>query len=76
MPKVNNKNNNLNLEEKLIKIETIIDELDKNDLALEELIVNYEAGVNLANSVRNELLVMEQKIIEINKSIISDNSIT
>ncbi|GEM_PF-3714080 len=72
MPKVNNKNNSLKLEEKLMKIETIIEELDKNDLALDDLINNYEEGMNLANSVRSELSVMEQKIIEINKNLNSE----
>lgn len=72
MPKVNNKNNSLKLEEKLMQIETIIEELDKNDLALDDLINNYEEGMNLANSVRSELSVMEQKIIEINKNLNSE----
>lgn len=67
MPKLNTNNNNLKLEDKLIKIENIIDELDKNDKSLEELINNYEEGMNLANSVREELSIMEQKIIEINQ---------
>ena len=59
---------NLSLEEKLENIEKIVDNLDKGDLPLEDLIKSYEKGMEFAKSAKEELSVLEQKVIDITQN--------
>jgi exodeoxyribonuclease VII small subunit len=62
MPKIDKK---LKLEEKIEKITQIVENLDKGDKSLEELIDAYEIGIEYAQSAKEDLNVFEQKIIDI-----------
>lgn len=70
MPKNEKK---ISLEEKLENIEQIVDNLDKGDLPLEDLIKSYEEGMQFAKSAKEELAVLEQKVIDITKNYQNDS---
>lgn len=71
MPKIDKK---LKLEEKLDKISEIVENLDKGDNSLEELIDAYEKGVEYAQSAKEDLNVFEQRIIDITNKYKDENS--
>jgi exodeoxyribonuclease VII small subunit len=52
-------------EEKIAKIEEILDLLDGGDIPLDEMLRNYEEGMLLVKECRSFLEAAEQKIIEI-----------
>lgn len=49
-------------EESLKKLETIVDKLEKGDLALEEALKLFEEGVNLSEACKQELEAAEGKV--------------
>jgi exodeoxyribonuclease VII small subunit len=49
-------------EESLKKLETIVDQLERGDLPLEESIKLFEEGVNLSNACKKELETAEGKV--------------
>ena len=49
-------------EESLKKLESIVDRLEKGDLALEESLKLFEEGVELSNSCKKELDTAEGKV--------------
>lgn len=71
MPKIDKK---LKLEEKLDKISEIIENLDKGDNTLDELIDAYEKGVEYAQSAKEDLNIFEQRIIDITNKYKDENS--
>lgn len=56
-----------NFEEKLNRIEEIVDILDKGKESLDELIKIYDEGMKLSSECREYLDTAEQKIIDISK---------
>ena len=67
------KNKKLSLEEKINRIQEIIDLLDSGEKPFEEMIKIYEEGMGLANECRVFLENAENKIIDItNKYSASD----
>jgi exodeoxyribonuclease VII small subunit len=52
-------------EEKISKIEEILDLLDGGDIPLEDMLRSYEEGMVLVKECRTFLEAAEQKIIEI-----------
>ncbi|MDX9790437.1 MAG: exodeoxyribonuclease VII small subunit [Candidatus Kapaibacterium sp.] len=62
-------------ENKIERIENIIDELDNAELPLEELLKIYEEGMKLSAECREFLNKSEQKIIEIGKSYGKSDSV-
>lgn len=71
MPKNDKK---ISLEEKLESIEKIVDDLDKSDLPLEDLIKSYEEGMIFAKSAKEELTILEQKVIDITQNYQSETN--
>jgi exodeoxyribonuclease VII small subunit len=49
-------------EESLKKLESIVDQLERGDLALEESLKLFEEGVGLSNSCKKELDAAEGKV--------------
>ena len=49
-------------EESLKKLESIVDQLERGDLPLEESIKLFEEGVNLSNACKKELETAEGKV--------------
>jgi exodeoxyribonuclease VII small subunit len=49
-------------EDSLKKLESIVDQLERGDLALEESIKLFEEGVNLSNTCKKELETAEGKV--------------
>ncbi|MGC9223732.1 MAG: exodeoxyribonuclease VII small subunit [Terracidiphilus sp.] len=49
-------------EESLKKLETIVEQLEKGDLALEKSLKLFEEGVNLAAACKQELEAAEGKV--------------
>jgi exodeoxyribonuclease VII small subunit len=56
-------------EENLQRLETIVDELDKGEKPLDDLLKLYEEGVSLSVTLRDVLEKAEQKVIDISKKV-------
>lgn len=56
-----------NLEQKLEELESIVNQLEKESIDLEESIKLYQKGLALSQEVRDELESAEQKITQINQ---------
>ena len=54
-------------EDSLKKLETIVDQLEKGDLALEESLKLYEQGVGLSAACKQELDAAEGKVQQLVK---------
>ena len=68
--------NQLSLEEKISRIQEIVDLLDSGDKPIEEMLKLYEEGMKLASECRNFLENIEGKITEVtNKYDASDTVI-
>lgn len=59
------KNKELAFEDKLDKLQDIVDTLDKGDAPLEHLIIQFEDGMKIAKELREYLETIEGKIIDI-----------
>ena len=53
-------------EEKMKKLEQIVDKLEKDDADLEESLKLYEEGLGLAKALKEQLKVFQDKISELN----------
>jgi len=62
------KKNQKTFEEKLERLDTIVQLLDSGELSIEEMMKIYEEGMNLAQECRSYLEKAEQKIEIIEKS--------
>lgn len=62
------KKNQNTFEEKLERLDTIVQLLDSGELSIEEMMKIYEEGMNLAQECRSYLEKAEQKIEIIEKS--------
>ena len=57
----------IDFEKSLKQLETLVDELEKGDLSLEDSLKNFEQGVKLTRECRQALQTAEQKISVLNK---------
>lgn len=57
----------MKFEDKLKRIEEIVESLDSGDLNIEDMLLIYEEGMKLAAESREFLDIAEQKIIDISK---------
>jgi exodeoxyribonuclease VII small subunit len=64
----------MTFEEKIRKLEEIVETLDQGEAPLEELMKRYEEGMALARECRTFLEKAEQKIIDITKENAPDES--
>lgn len=64
---------NESFNEKIKRLEEIVDILDEGDRPLEELLEHYEEGMKLTKSLRDFLNKAELKIIEIEKKAVNSN---
>ncbi len=55
-------------EDKLKRLELIVESLDSGEISIEEMIVLYEEGIKLVKQCRQFLEQAEQKIIEVTQS--------
>lgn len=60
--KVTDANESVALEESLLKLEKIVQELEKGQLGLDESLARFESGVKLYQSCRKSLQDAEKKI--------------
>ena len=56
----------IRFEEKMKKLEEIVDKLEKDDADLEESLKLYEEGLGLAKTLKEQLKVFQDKINELN----------
>ena len=54
-------------EEKMNRLENIVDLLEKGEVDLDESIKLYEEGLKLSKTLKDELAKFEEKIEELNK---------
>lgn len=66
--------NNMTFEEQITKLEEIAEMLDRGDAPLEELLSKYEEGIALAEKCRTFLDKAEQKVIDISKKTIEQDT--
>ena len=59
------KEQELNFEETMQKLETIVQELENGDLNLDDSIKKFEEGINLSKSVNKYLEEAEKKITKL-----------
>ena len=57
----------LKFEDRMKKLEEIVDKLESNDVDLDESISLYEQGLKLSKSLKEQLSKFEKKINELNK---------
>jgi|TARA_B100002019_G_scaffold218495_1_gene191192 exodeoxyribonuclease VII small subunit len=53
---------NLNFEDSLAKLESIVDALEDNDVSLEESVKKFEEGINLVKDCQKQLKEAELKV--------------
>lgn len=61
----------IKLEDKIKRIEEIVNLLDRGELSLDEMLVLYEEAMKLSTECREYLEKAEQKITEINNKTMS-----
>jgi exodeoxyribonuclease VII small subunit len=59
-------------EDKMNRLDEIVENLEAGDAPLEELIKNYEEGMKLAGELRDFLNKAEMKVIELSKNNATD----
>ena len=62
MTKIKTKNKPIPFEKTLNELETIVQQLEKGDLSLEESLEHFEKGITLARQCQNTLSQAEQKV--------------
>lgn len=71
----NNENNeNKTIEEKFEKLESIIGELEKDDVALEKAFALYEEGIKLVSMAQSEIDTVEKKVLKLSGGEVSEFS--
>ena len=61
------KKSEMNFEDKMSKLQEIVDELEKEDVNLDKSISLYKEGLELTKSLKDELNKFEDKIKELNE---------
>lgn len=62
------KNNDLNFEEALGRLEEVVRELEKEDITLEDSMQKFEQGIKLSSHCLKKLNEAEEKIEELTRS--------
>jgi exodeoxyribonuclease VII small subunit len=62
------KNNDLNFEEALGRLEEVVRELEKEDITLEDSMQKFEQGIKLSSHCLRKLNEAEEKIEELTRS--------
>lgn len=62
------KTNDLNFEEALGRLEEVVNDLEKEDIALEDSMEKFEQGIKLSSHCLRKLNEAEQKIEELTRS--------
>lgn len=70
--KQSQKNENLNFEEAIERLENIIDKMEGERIPLEELLKDYEEGTKLLNACKEKINTAKEKVEKINKSLNED----
>jgi len=67
--------NQLSLEEKISRIQEIVDLLDSGDKPIEEMLKLYEEGMKLSSECRNFLENIEGKITEVTSKYAASDTV-
>jgi len=70
--KQSQKNESLNFEEAIERLENIIEKMEGERIPLEELLKDYEEGTKLLNACKEKINVAKEKVEKINKSLNED----
>ena len=70
--KQSQKNESLNFEEAIERLENIIDKMEGERIPLEELLKDYEEGTKLLNACKEKINTAKEKVEKINKSLNED----
>ncbi len=69
----NTKKNSFNFQTSFKELETIVSEFEKGNLDLDESLIKFEQGLQLAGELKKRLNEVENKIVEIKKKMRSDS---
>ena len=69
-----NSDSEVPFEQALEELETIVEEMESNELALDQLIKNYERGNRLLKTCQSRIDEAEQRIERIASSVSSENA--
>jgi exodeoxyribonuclease VII small subunit len=72
MPKSSESSNDQTFESAIGRLESLVEEMEAEDLPLERLIVNYEEGIKLVKTCQQKLAEAEKKIEIIQKQAGAD----
>lgn len=70
--KQSQKNESLNFEEAIERLENIIDKMEGERIPLEELLKDYEEGTKLLNACKEKINTAKEKVEKINDSLNED----
>ena len=70
--KQSQKNESLNFEEAIERLEKIIEKMEGERIPLEELLKDYEEGTKLLNACKEKINTAKEKVEKINKSLNED----
>ena len=70
--KQSQKNESLNFEEAIERLENIIEKMEGEPIALEELLKDYEEGTRLLNACKEKINTAKEKVEKINNSLNED----
>jgi len=70
--KQSQKNESLNFEEAIERLENIIEKMEGERIPLEELLKDYEEGTRLLNACKEKINTAKEKVEKINKSLNED----
>ena len=66
------KNESLNFEEAIERLENIIEKMEGERIPLEELLKDYEEGTRLLNACKEKINTAKEKVEKINNSLNED----
>ena len=66
------KNESLNFEEAIERLENIIEKMEGERIPLEELLKDYEEGTRLLNACKEKINIAKEKVEKINNSLNED----
>ncbi|MDC0066709.1 exodeoxyribonuclease VII small subunit [Verrucomicrobia bacterium] len=70
--KQSQKNESLNFEEAIERLENIIEKMEGERIPLEELLKDYEEGTRLLNACKEKINTAKEKVEKINNSLNED----
>ena len=70
--KQSQKNESLNFEEAIERLENIIEKMEGERIPLEELLKDYEEGTRLLNACKEKINIAKEKVEKINNSLNED----